>query len=64
LLGGAAGAADLGEAVAEDFGEHLALAGVDRVLAACAGDVFGADVVPGDVAAHRWCSSASRRSSR
>src|SRR5690349_11597143 len=51
--GEAAGTADLGEAVADDFGEHLPFAGLDRVLAASAGDVLGADVVPGHVAAHR-----------
>src|SRR5689334_20856379 len=64
LLGQAAGAADLGEAVPEDFGEHLALAGLDRVLPARAGDVLGPDVGPGHVAAHRCCSSSSRRSLR
>ena len=64
LLGQAAGAADLGEAVSEDLGEHLALAGLDRFLAAGAGDVLGADVGPGHVAAHRWWSSSSRRSLR
>src|SRR5689334_2782155 len=50
-LGQAAGAADLGAAVPEDLGEQLALTGVDRGLAAGAGDVLGADVVPGHVAA-------------
>ena len=34
LLGQATGPADLGEAVAEDFGEQLAFADLDRVLSA------------------------------
>jgi Aminotransferase class-III len=38
LLGQAAGTADLGEAVSDDFGEHFPLAGCDRVLATGAGD--------------------------
>jgi hypothetical protein len=64
LLGQAAGAADLGEAVSDDLGEQLAFAGFDRGFAAGAGDVVGADVVPGDVAGHRCWSSSWARSLR
>ena len=56
LLGQDSGPTDLAEAVAEDFGERLALAGVDGSLAAGAEDVFGTDVGPCHVAAHRCCS--------
>jgi hypothetical protein len=41
LLSEPAGAANVGEAVADDLGQHLALPGGDRVLAACPGDVIG-----------------------
>ena len=64
LLGEPAGAPDLGEAVSDDLGQKLTLAGLDRFFAADPGDVLGADVAPRDVAAHRCCSSSAARSFR
>jgi hypothetical protein len=63
LLGEPAGASDLGEAMSDDLGQQLAFAGLDRFFTSGAGDVSGADVAPGDVAA-RCCSSSSARSLR
>jgi hypothetical protein len=64
LLGESAGAPDLGEAVSDDLGQQLAVTGLHRGFAAGPGDMLGADVVPGDVAARRCCPSSSARSLR
>ena len=64
LLGQAAGAADLGETVTHDGGEQRLLAGLDRLFAASAFDVGGANVAPARICRHGWLPSSFRRSCR